>query len=388
MKLFILLFVLLYPALFIISCNTEKPDGNLVDFRFTKLEKKQISDYVETYEIIPLENAGEKSVVANIVSVNFSNKHIYILENILSKQQSILVFDRNGKFTNRIWKQGRGPMEYQSIAQFDVHPVKNYVSVLDPGTRKILNYSTMGEFIGSVQLNHYAKELSYFQHEDQVYLALSTHKSKIHEENNYDIIVLDDSFEITQTSIKFIEPQGVVLGNGISFQEQTDHVNYYMHNSNIIYTILPHNSFPCYNLKFSKEILPANKIMTAFQGNYELFENHIHSVNYFETKEQLFIVFSNAKNAFLGIYDKKNKKSIIIPAPKDPTCDCRLNLRFIGTTGHHLILSADKTNILQTIDAIDPFKNKCLNKNKDAIIKNLDITSNPVLIKLKLKLKI
>src|SRR5690606_6759523 len=121
---------------------------------------------------------------------------------------------------SRIWKQGRGPREYQSIAHFDVHPVKNYVSILDPGTRRILNYSIDNKFINSVKLGHYAKELCYFQHKGKVYLALSTHKSKIHEENNYDIVVLDDNYETIQESIQFTEPQGVVLGNGISFKKQ------------------------------------------------------------------------------------------------------------------------------------------------------------------------
>lgn len=379
-----LLFIL-YLVFFITSCNTKNPNSNIVDFSFNNLKKGKISNYVETYEIIPLEDAGEESIVANIFSVKFSSEYIYILENIISKRQSIIVFDKNGKFVSRIWKQGRGPMEYQSIAQIDVHPVKNFVSVLDPGTRKILNYTSTGEFIGSVKLNHYAKEICYFQQKDQVYLALSTHKSKTYKENNYDIVVLNDNYEVIQESIQFTEPQGVVLGNGISFNKRSDHVNYYMQNTNIIYTILPNKSFPNYYLKFSKEILPENKIMTAFQGNYKLFEDHIHSINYFETSEQLVVVYSCAKDAYLGLYDKINKQSLVIPAPKDSECDCRLNLRFAGTTENHIVLSADGTNILQTIDAIDPYKDKCLN-NIDTIVKNLDITSNPVLIKLKLRM--
>jgi hypothetical protein len=385
MKKMLRLIFALYPVIFITCCNTEKPDGHLVDFRFEKLEKRQFNEYVETCEIIPLENAGEESIVATIVSVKFSNEYIYILENVAGKRHSIIIFDENGKFVNRIWKQGRGPMEYQSIAQFDIHPEENFVSVLDPGTRRILNYTIAGEYLGSVKLNHYAKELCYFQQKDKVFLALSTHKSKTHEENNYDIIVLDDNYAVIQESLQFTETQGVVLGNGISFKNQKDHVNYYMQNTNTIYSILPGRSFPIYYLKFSKDILPENKIMTAFQGNYKLFEDHIHSINYFETSEQLLIVYSCAKDAFLGLYDKKSKQSLVIPAPIDSDCNCRLNLRFTGTTEHHIVLSADKTNIRQTLDTIDPQKDKCLN-NRDFIIENLDITSNPVLLKLKLKL--
>ncbi len=79
------------------------------------------------------------------------NNNMYISD---SSDQSIKVFDRNGKYQTTIGGKGNGPGEFQSISHIDFLP-DGRLLITDWESKRISFFSTQGEFIKSTRLHNY-----------------------------------------------------------------------------------------------------------------------------------------------------------------------------------------------------------------------------------------
>jgi hypothetical protein len=86
--------------------------------------------------VIPLETSSE-CLISYINNIKFDDESIYINDNIFN---GIYVFDRAGKFTGKLYKEGNGPGEYLSISDFTVDKEKNTIEIFDRNSKKLLIY--------------------------------------------------------------------------------------------------------------------------------------------------------------------------------------------------------------------------------------------------------
>lgn len=115
--------------------NRNKPSQNL-----------PLSELMELKTIIPLETTGH-SVIGNISEVQFADNRIFILD---SRPKSILAFDLDGSFIERIGSPGNGPGAYNYITDFDIY--KGELSLIDMVLRKIITYDLDGNLIQDIKL--------------------------------------------------------------------------------------------------------------------------------------------------------------------------------------------------------------------------------------------
>jgi hypothetical protein len=372
--------ILYLTSLFLVTCCTQKQTSfNHIDLSFSKLTKQKISNSVKSYTIIPLETR-EDSYFTTSKKIKFSNGMIYILNSILGKRHQILIFDSKGIFHSKINSQGRGPKEYLSISDFDINPTRDIISILDPGSRKLINYHLNSEYQDEQKLNFYAKEFKYSKIGNRLYKVFVTYMSKLVIGENYDIYVYDENNKFIYSSLPFKHPMDIVLGNGINLMSTDSGVSYHKPNSDIIYKIGYNSTKTKFKLTFPSQVLPSEKIEKTLLRGEKSVDKFVYNINYFETSRMVIIQFMYKHNVYCGIYDKESKKSILFEDQKDPSCGCGITLNIKGVSENSFIIETDYLKIEGLLKILDPELKKCFNPGILEARKTWDITSNPILL--------
>jgi hypothetical protein len=152
MKYFILAFCLSF-----ISCMTETEsvanNGLSADYDHTKQDVVSVS----LVKYIPLETI-QSSLIASIDKFLYSKGLFYILD---KKQNSIFMFNKEGKFLSSIKKGGEGPGEYIELKDMDIDNDGN-VYIADNGRMQIIKYKKgHPEQYKIIQVNEHFNEFCY-----------------------------------------------------------------------------------------------------------------------------------------------------------------------------------------------------------------------------------
>ena len=150
---------ILYYAIFlllIISCGNvknkvrENTNGQLALVFNEQSSSTFFSDRIfGKVEMIPLETTDDCLIGRN-PELLLDDHYFFICER---QQQTVLRFDKSGKFINRIGRRGGGPGEFQGeIADFDIDPLIHSVEILASGGQ-ILRYNYDGTFISSQNMD-------------------------------------------------------------------------------------------------------------------------------------------------------------------------------------------------------------------------------------------
>lgn len=116
---------------FIVSCKHSKTITFLdsvyvIDCSFTDRMTIQVSDIVESIEFIPLETT-DAGLVANVGKILPTSDKYYIGHSLMSGNDSIDVFAKNGKFLYSFNNTGQGPGQYIHSYDFCVDKEDNFI---------------------------------------------------------------------------------------------------------------------------------------------------------------------------------------------------------------------------------------------------------------------
>lgn len=105
-------------------------------------------DLFSKVEIIELETIDEAFIkyISQIVCVD---NIYYILD---SKSMSVFIFDGNGRFKHKIANRGNGPEEYTNVVSFAVDPKSSQIFIVDPLKKELSIYSLSGQFKRKINL--------------------------------------------------------------------------------------------------------------------------------------------------------------------------------------------------------------------------------------------
>lgn len=108
-----------------------------------KVEQKYLSEIARDIKYIPLETKPECLLQQDITKIEIFNDEIFICDD-----SHVYTFDMNGRFINKIAKQGRGPGEYQSqgFQHFLIDSVHSNVMIFDLISKRIITYSFDGSY--------------------------------------------------------------------------------------------------------------------------------------------------------------------------------------------------------------------------------------------------
>jgi len=189
----------------IYSCRDKESDNaRLVTIDVAALFEERVeaplSAIGDLFKVVPLET-NEKSIISgNPGRVIFANGNYYV-----DSKKLIYRFSENGEFLNTIGNVGRGPGEYSSLGSYDVSDCGSFVAVLS--SRRALLYNIEGDFIRSFPVDNKAREIAVTSD------AVVTHSDHDHEasEHSFCIYTLEGTpLKCFSAFEKFIEPERMV----------------------------------------------------------------------------------------------------------------------------------------------------------------------------------
>lgn len=138
------------------SCNSQNNNRNNSITYIDEENLKIISDFnpmqlIDSCTYIPLETS-EQCLIGNINELQVTEKYIFLSD---YNTNNLLMFDRNGKFLNKIGHQGRGPQEYQYLRSFCLTPSNDTVIIYDGNLFRLQLYTTDNQYIGTFNLDKY-----------------------------------------------------------------------------------------------------------------------------------------------------------------------------------------------------------------------------------------
>ncbi len=104
-------------------------------------EEVKLSEIADSVKCIKLET-GPECVMGKLHSIIIKRKYIYAWD---ASQQTVFVFNRNGKFVAKLDKQGRGPDEYLHIGAVFIDEDEEYVDIINSvsDNTSIMRYSNL-----------------------------------------------------------------------------------------------------------------------------------------------------------------------------------------------------------------------------------------------------
>jgi len=145
------LFVFFVISLLIVSC---KEKSNNYDDKYYAIINASpeddaiisVTEFVDSVGFIKLETT-EHCLIGGISKIFFINDLLIIQD---KKTASIFLFDKSGKFINNISNRGNGPGEYINLTRVMYDFDKNQIMVYDDSSKKMIFYSTEGDFIKEI----------------------------------------------------------------------------------------------------------------------------------------------------------------------------------------------------------------------------------------------
>jgi hypothetical protein len=176
--------------LLLFSCG--KSTSNKIETVFINpddAEKIQLSSFIDSVKYIKLQT--DSTCLTGVISdIMIKEKYIYI--NDMSKN-SILIFDKQGKFISSLDKKGKGEGEYMMISAFTVDSSEHYITILDGIKNKLLTYTNLNFSFVKEESAYHISSNTVKWHEG--FLYHSTHRldniidSTTKESTNADVIV-------------------------------------------------------------------------------------------------------------------------------------------------------------------------------------------------------
>lgn len=132
-----------------ISCSKNEQQGGVsIDLLNGVNDSLGYSLFVDSIENLKLD-ATDSCLIGRIKDMAISRERLFLFD---EQQQTIWIFNREGRYLNKISKKGDGPGEYARISQFEYDDKNNQIIVLSPWKKVLMFYSPEGEYKRTVEL--------------------------------------------------------------------------------------------------------------------------------------------------------------------------------------------------------------------------------------------
>lgn len=363
--------ILLSVCISIYRCNTIQPTTSSIYVDIDSKEKVSFFDVFSKIEITPFET-NDTCLVGSVDKLILRDSIYYLLD---KKQNSIFIFNQDGKFIQNIKRVGRGLGEYLYVYDFVINEYNHTLELLDPfGKLIILNLD--GSYKASVNLPH---------------PPLAYHKLTL---LNQDTILFFNSDNDVNANLiwAYSRASGKIIKEFYK-DSQSDFVKklpLYSWN-NIVYLSMPLENtifkienleaipvyswdFGKYNYKFQTKDIPKEneekaKFYEAVGTSFPITYTHVLNLQNDQYLYCFIIHFDQRKHIF---YDKKTKKSWVLGNTKEPVS---LNPYSMDNETMLGIEYPDSETYKQMIEA------NIIDSNNRTQISSVVEDSNPVIVK-------
>jgi hypothetical protein len=348
-------------------CNLNRP---------TKIP---VNELIKSIDIIPL-GTKEGCLINRITDVRLLGNRVYALDD--NNGNILYVFDKKGRYLNKIDKRGGGPGEYRSLTCFDVSEADGSISLYDGVQSKVLVFNP--DFTLKKSLNLGNKEL----YGNCFRLSNSTPGGYVFSANvltelNRNLIFIKDSLLRTKDKMIITDLIKIPIpGELNTFSSGKECLYYYNNNDGWTYVLTNDTLESRISVKFSaRSYLPGQlneqdlDISNTVYNKGDVVTNFItkttdsfmHTVFFYDRQLQVLII--NRKTGEMYLYSKLEKKS------------CQCGVMFFPcstTTDGRFIFAVDAVDVKDFINLIDP-SSIHLGKDGQNAIQSIGENDNPLL---------
>jgi hypothetical protein len=325
---------------------------------------------IKSYTILRLDNQPD-------AYITFVTKFILTDQYLLFKnesKQSIIIYDKSGKYINSISKKGRGPGEYLYISDFMFDEKTREITICD--LDRLKKYSFNGDFLSEQKID---SRISNILRMDNGNLVSEKGLPTDNPQTNFHLRILSDKLEVLAKRLPII-PSG---GPGFGIEGQIyrtalnkDYAYFFSYTGDTIYHISDNIIRPVYLLKYDKPIITT----TDGTGTYKSDPNESYrQLGYYEIGDISLLLFNYKNQGYCFSFNQLtgHSKSFFTRFPVYRVYD------------NQLILITNSMHLKRTIEKIDSEKSKCKNVSDldKALLNYKDDFQTIILIDLDLKYK-
>lgn len=279
------------------------------------LPEIKASELIADYKYIPLETKSE-SFMGQLRDVIFYEDYIYVHD---IEANIICIFDKNGRYLNKVGIKGDGPGEFTTLLQkVIIDPFAKRMLVYDQGLRKILYFSLKGDYLFSrdmhLRIDWDIQVIS--PNQIIVYQPKCNHNVHLDEMDSYRIIMLDSLLRVSGYGHLYDDNVNSRYAPPV-FPHTTEGVLYNPIYTTDFYSITSEGIDLKYHLDYSNFGNPLNPDKVAELDNGKQIIDYLFSTTYVlidpvETTD--FFLFrtypQRDENIFYTYYDKQAKRHL------------------------------------------------------------------------------
>lgn len=256
----LLLFLSIFPLM--CGCSSSTPEANSAHVSDMPLKTLKIDstvtieskDLIADISVVRLESSW-KNIVGRIDQLLFADDKIIVFDRY--KAKAIFVFDKNGKFLNRIGMLGHGPQEYVEPSYIALVPDKNQVAVLDLSPKKVKIYELNGKFVRSEDIPIYIFSAEYLTDQIKVGATIGRRHLGIPEWGRASLFMFNKDWEVTSTGFQDPYQEALTYTSTNNLKKFGDRVYYMPAYEDRIYRVYPDSIQLLYQLDFGDRALPS-----------------------------------------------------------------------------------------------------------------------------------
>lgn len=376
----VVLFVTIFSA-----CNpnakqslTSPKEVEVLSINYSDLDDNiDFTNLFDSIQIVKLET-NKQSLIGVIQKILFEHEKYYILDR---NSQSVLIFDSNGRFINKLNKLGKGAGEYVELRDFNVDKNGNIIILT---YHKLITYnSSTFDLIEERNLSRnapYNQALLFIQNQNNLFLfsgSFGLTKSNLQEKKDFAINVVDQNSNILNRYFP------------VTFTYPFMHQTFYKSNENIylsstlgndtIYCIKESHINPVIFVDFEKKITNSEMLDDRNEAFSYVKNNNLMGgiTRIYENNHYLCFAFTCGHIRKQAVYNKISKTIKIINVSSES-----LPFPFIlveGVANNNFFSFANSYVIKECSE-----KNKRIKELLDRnILSDIKESDNPIIIKFK-----
>lgn len=317
-------------------------DNEIVEVKVSEpAEKDSGENSIKSVDFIPMQESSEAMFV-NVDKMIYDNDEFYMLDRM--GDNTLAVFDKNGKYLRSIGVKGEGPEEYVRAWDFDVDRTNVYV--YDRMRDNMLVFKKTGEFVKSLKIPKSSNGFALLENGGYIFAADM--------DNSGNQIVITDSL---MNPVKEMMPFAKGYANDFMInnilRRSDDGIIYHRALSDTVYL-------------FSKDGKPVKRyamnlenrnVPKELQLSFEQFLMSAKSKDYAYLNDSPMILGNRMVGTFVDrdkrgnfIYDLKTAKTQNIVRLDPKTVNIRMILSPVGTYGNAIYGVADENALAPMIE--------------------------------------
>lgn len=368
-------------CLLLISCNRQVPkeisvyeeaaieDSSVVRIAIENLDRNKVlkcSEVFDSIRFVRLETT-DSSLIGRIKKIVATNDYFFILD--ASTAKTVFVFDKTGKFLNRIGTNGNGPEEYNVPDDIVYDRYNDELLVWCNNHKAIMRFKPDGTFVENIKVDWWADVISIVS-KDIYLLYLNNTRQKDGKPNEHNILVINQNGEIVNRLLPYNEHDerfNPPCENDFSFYGDT--VLFSPYYGNRIYQINANELQIKYCVDFKNRTIPSSlfvdtdnkKLDKDIKDNGYAF---IRSAT--ETSSHVIIHFVFDRLIYSGFYSKESKSVRWTPGWVNDVYGLVDIGMFKCTDGDLLVSSVEPDAFLRMKDLMEKAK-----KNKRDVVSEM-----------------